>query len=65
MKDINHLEKKLEESLELYRKEAHSLVSMNGSENLNAHDMEEIFRQTFYVLDDFKKAIVEYLKDES
>ena len=64
MKNINDLEKKLGESLELYRKEAHSLVSMNGNDNLNQHDMEQIFRQTFYVLDDFKKAIVEYLKDQ-
>ena len=52
------LEKKLDEALENYKQEAHSVVSTCQG---NPEDVERVFRNTYYVLTDFKKAIIEYL----
>lgn len=56
--DISTLEKNLSKALEDYRQEAHSVVSTCKG---NPEDVEEVFRQTYYALTDFKKSIIEYL----
>ncbi|EDS77568.1 hypothetical protein CBC_A0930 [Clostridium botulinum C str. Eklund] len=62
--NINKLDELLQESLKNFSLEAHSHVAnKNPEEPLNEYDYDELARQTFYVMDDFRKSIVQYLKD--
>lgn len=59
---INELEKKLEESIDNFSIESHYHVARKQGENLNEFDYDEICRQFYYVMYDFKENIIEYLK---
>lgn len=67
MKDIKSLEEALELSVNDFSKQMHTDIETfsqsHENEYLNKNDMDEISRQTFYALNDFKKHIISYLKD--
>lgn len=63
MGKIEKLESQLEKSIEDFRVEIKGLVKENQDQTITADDIDEIGRQIYYVLEDFKKHIVEYLKE--
>lgn len=68
MKDLKDLDKALIKSLEDYKAETiFDIQTYNQShkkgEYLDEYDLEEISRQVYYLMDDFRKSIIEYLKD--
>ncbi|WP_298839698.1 hypothetical protein [Clostridium sp.] len=67
MKNINDLENALETSVANFRKEidfdTETFSQSHNNDYLDKDDFDELGRQTFYALDDFKKHIIDYLKD--
>lgn len=59
----NQLNTALNEALENYSKEIRSIYKEGSREQATEHDINELARQTFYVLDEFRKAIVKYLEE--
>lgn len=63
------LEKKLNEALDSFRENTQfnleTFDQSHENEYLTKADLEEISRQTFYCLNDFKNIIVKYLKEEN
>lgn len=57
------LEKKLDESLEAFRQEMIFLTNTHDREYLTKDDLEQIGRQVFYCLYDFKETIVRYARE--
>lgn len=62
--DLKELNKKLEESLENFSLEGHAHVANNAGETLNEYDYDELCRQFFYVMDDFRLNIIKYLESQ-
>lgn len=65
MKNINDLDKALKQSLTDFATEMQSKVSTFKGESLSEYDMDDIARNVFYVMEDFRKNIIEYLKDNT
>ena len=63
MDKIEQLEESLDKSLEIYKMEMKSNIEAKKGQVLTADDMEDIARQTFYMMDDFKDQIIKYLKE--
>lgn len=65
-KTVDELDNKLNKCLNEFTKEMESHVQAfrNGNDKyLNEYDMEDISKQVFYTLNDFKKNIIGYLKN--
>jgi hypothetical protein len=71
MANIAKLDEALEKSLESFKEEIKFNLetfyqnNKHPKEFLTKDDYEEITRQTYYVLGEFKKAIIDYLKENS
>ena len=60
--NISSLESKLNKSIDTLVDEIKLQYPEGSSESVTADDINQLARQTCYVLDDFKKAILEFLK---
>lgn len=60
--NISSLESKLNKSIDTFVDEIKLQYPEGSSESVTADDINQLARQTCYVLDDFKKAILEFLK---
>ena len=58
------LEEKLNQSIEEFRENVQSNYETARSQHCTPDDLQELARQTFYALNDFKKHIVEFLKEQ-
>lgn len=56
MADLD-VEKKLDESLQAFADEVKSILVNSSFDALQKHDLEELMKQVFYTLNDFKKII--------
>lgn len=61
--DLNTLENSLENSIIKFTDEIHSKYKEGSTQPVNEDDINELARQTSYVLRDFKTQIISYLKD--
>lgn len=62
--NIKELNENLKESLEVFSIEGHNHVAHNTGESLNEYDYDELCRQFFYVMDDFRQNIIKYLESQ-
>jgi len=63
---IQKLQEQLESALETYRNEIQfNRESFGAKQSVTAADLEELGRQTFYALNDFKNYIISYLKERN
>ena len=63
--DIKQLDEILKESLDTFVNEAHARPINNPMDDkLNGYDYDELCRQVFYVMDDFKTNIIKYLESQ-
>lgn len=60
--DKSELERKLDEAIQLFSDEIHSQYPEGSKEPVTSDDINEMGRQVSYLLNDFKKIIVEYVK---
>lgn len=58
------LDRKLNQILIDYSDEIRNKYKEGGSEPVSESDINELARQTFYVLDEFRKQIVNYLNQQ-
>lgn len=66
MKNINDLDKALKQSLSDFAIEIQDKVStFNKGESLSEYDMDDIAKNVFYLMEDFRNNIIEYLKDNT
>lgn len=69
MKDLKVLDKNLEKALDDFSKQItfdmETFSQTHDNDYLTKVDLEEITRQTFYVMLDFKTQIIDYLKDNT
>ncbi|KHD14959.1 hypothetical protein AB2T63_12140 [Clostridium butyricum] len=63
--NINDLEKALDQSLNQFSIEMQSKVNSAKGEPLNEYDIDDIARNVFYTMNDFKANIVKYLKENN
>lgn len=63
--DINSLNKKLEESLITFSSEIRAEYNDYSHEPAVNADISTLARQTFYLVDSFRKEIISYLKDNA
>lgn len=63
MKDIKDLDQALIKSLDEFSNEMQNKFNLSKDEHLNEYDLDHISRQVFYMMNDFRKNIIEYLKD--
>ena len=56
MADLD-VEKKLDESLQAFADEVKLILVNSSFDALQKHDLEELMKQVFYTLNDFKKII--------
>ncbi|EPY2274576.1 hypothetical protein ACXAUS_003476 [Clostridium sporogenes] len=63
MKNIDDLDKELKKSLGEFAYGIQNKLCTFEGESLSEYDLEDIARYTFYMMDDFRKHIIEYLKD--
>lgn len=65
--ELNQLEKQLDQSLEAYRKETIFTVDTfdqpHYNEEVTKETLEQMGRSTYYTLYEFKKSIMNYLKE--
>ena len=63
--DIKELDKKLQESLHNFTNEAHARpINHDMRDKLDGYDYDELCRQFFYVMDDFRQHIIKYLESQ-
>jgi hypothetical protein len=62
--DIKDLEQKLNDSLDDYAGNINSLFDSCGSHQITNSEAHALGKQVFYALNDFKKNIIEYLKQK-
>lgn len=63
MTNINDLDNALENSLYGFANTMQSKVNKYKDRQLNEYDIDDISRQVFYLIDDFRKNIIQYLED--
>jgi len=65
--NLERLEKELNEALITFSEEIRSNISCASSprETLNYYDYEQLARQVFYMVDDFRANIIKYLKSQA
>lgn len=61
---IDELNNLMQKNLENFKDNMKFEVETKGDEPLNKYDLETISKQTFYALDDFRQAIIQYLSDK-
>lgn len=62
--NVKQLEDQLNEAMEIYKEEIHSMIfTKKRGEQLTSHDMEDMSRQAYYVMNSFKNSIISYLKE--
>lgn len=63
--DLKELDKKLGEALQTFSEEIKSDINRdNPREELNYYDYEQLARQVFYMVDDFRQNIIKYLESQ-
>lgn len=60
--DIRELDEKLTKALSDFSSEMQAQYDDYSKEPVTGGDLSELSRQTFYVLDDFRKNIISYLE---
>ncbi len=63
MGKIDKLEEQLNKSLEEFKAEMKNKIEDSKNDTLTGDDLESITRETYYTLNEFKKYIIEYLKE--
>lgn len=61
--NIDELEKNLSKSLDIFSMEMQGKINNSKGQSLNEYDLDDISRNVFYVMNDFKDSIIKYLKD--
>lgn len=61
MSNLSMLDKHLNESLESFSKEINLRYPEGDKSPVTANDINELGRQVFYLADDFRKQIIDYL----
>ena len=62
--NINKLDQQLTDIVNTYSDNVRSLYKEGSHEPATEHDINELARQTFYALDEFRKNIINYLKEQ-
>lgn len=62
MQNINKLEEQLDTAITKFSDNFHSYYPEGSAKNIDSDDLNELARLTCYALNDFKKAILAYLK---
>lgn len=60
---LDELDKKLQQSIDIFNIEGIYHTAKKTGEELNEYDYDEICKQTCYVFYDFKENIIKYLKE--
>ena len=63
--NIDNLDQKLSDILQEYSKRMRVYYKEDSKIPATEADIAEYARQTFYTLDDFRKAIIEFLKEQN
>ncbi len=61
--NLNDLEKSLDVALKDFADEMQLIYRSSTQEFATMDDINELSRQTFYAMNEFKKSIISYLKD--
>lgn len=59
----SELNSELDKALESFKAEIQSRYAEGSSNPATEHDINELARQTFYTLDEFRKSILKYLDE--
>ncbi|AWK50486.1 hypothetical protein DIC82_05320 [Clostridium beijerinckii] len=61
--NIDELEENLSESLNQFSMEMQNKIDNAVDDSLNKNDIDDLAREVFYTLNDFKDNIIKYLND--
>lgn len=61
--NIDELEENLSESLNQFSMEMQNKIDNAADDPLNKNDIDDLAREVFYTLNDFKDNIIKYLND--
>lgn len=61
--NIDELEVNLSESLNQFSMEMQNKIDNAADDPLNKNDLDDLAKETFYTLNDFKDNIIKYLND--